>query len=63
MNYRDAVEFGVAIGADLIIPIHYDLFPNNRENPAYFVDYLLHTYPTQRFHMMTAGERFIYFQS
>jgi L-ascorbate 6-phosphate lactonase len=60
MSYREAVDFSVRVGADLIIPIHYDMFPNNRENPAYFVDYLFHHYPNQKFHMMAPGERFIY---
>lgn len=60
MSYREAVEFSIMVGADLIIPIHYDLFPNNRENPAYFVDYLFTYYPNQKFHMMAPGERFIY---
>lgn len=60
MSYREAVEFSIMVGADLIIPIHYDLFPNNRENPAYFVDYLFAHYPNQKFHMMAPGERFIY---
>jgi L-ascorbate 6-phosphate lactonase len=60
MSYREAVEFSIMVGADLIIPIHYDLFPNNRENPAYFVDYLFTHYPNQKFHMMAPGERFIY---
>jgi L-ascorbate 6-phosphate lactonase len=63
MNYRDAADFAVAVQADLIVPIHYDLFANNRENPAYFVDYLFHTYPAQKFHMPVAGERFIYMKS
>src|SRR5690606_40201862 len=52
MNYRDAVDFGVTIGADMILPVHYDMFANNRENPAYFVDYIFHQYPNQKFHMM-----------
>ncbi|MFJ5761479.1 MBL fold metallo-hydrolase [Neobacillus sp. NPDC093182] len=60
MNFREAVEFSIAAGADLIIPIHYDLFPNNRDNPAYFVDYLFTHYPNQKFHMMAPGERFMY---
>jgi L-ascorbate metabolism protein UlaG (beta-lactamase superfamily) len=60
MSYREAVEFSNTVGADLIIPIHYDLFPNNRDNPAYFVDYLFTHYPNQKFHMMAPGERFIY---
>jgi len=60
MSFREAVDFSAAVGADMLIPIHYDMFPNNRENPAYFVDYLFHHYPTQKFHMMVPGERFIY---
>ena len=60
MSFREAVEFSITVGADLIIPIHYDLFPNNRDNPAYFVDYLFTHYPNQKFHMMAPGERFIY---
>lgn len=60
MSFREAVDFTVTVGADLMIPIHYDLFPNNRENPAYMVDYLFHHYPFQKFHMMAPGERFIY---
>jgi L-ascorbate 6-phosphate lactonase len=60
MSFREAVEFSNTVGADLIIPIHYDLFPNNRDNPAYFVDYLFTHYPNQKFHMMAPGERFMY---
>ncbi|WP_175639662.1 MBL fold metallo-hydrolase [Metabacillus schmidteae] len=60
MSFREAVDFSAMVGIDLIVPIHYDMFPNNRENPAYFVDYLFHHYPYQKFHMMVPGERFIY---
>jgi L-ascorbate 6-phosphate lactonase len=60
MSFREAADFSVTAGVDLIVPIHFDLFPNNRENPAYFVDYLFHQYPSQKFHMMVPGERFIY---
>jgi L-ascorbate 6-phosphate lactonase len=61
MNFREAADFGVEIGTDLLVPIHFDMFSNNRDNPSYFVDYLFHTYPAQKFHMMSAGERLIYF--
>ncbi|MEH7414446.1 MBL fold metallo-hydrolase [Neobacillus drentensis] len=60
MSFREAADFSVTVGTDLIVPIHFDMFPNNRENPAYFVDYLYHQYPNQKFHMMVPGERFIY---
>ncbi|MBP3950820.1 MBL fold metallo-hydrolase [Bacillus suaedae] len=62
MNFREAADFANVIKTNLIVPIHFDMFPNNRENPAYFVDYLFHTYPTQKHHMMVAGERFIYYK-
>jgi L-ascorbate 6-phosphate lactonase len=62
MGFREAVDFAVEVRSDLILPIHYDLFPNNRDNPSYFVDYLFHHYPSQKFHMMVPGERFIYYK-
>jgi len=60
MSSREAADFSAMVGIDLNVPIHYDMFPNNRENPAYFVDYLFHHYHNQKFHMMVSGERFIY---
>lgn len=62
MNFREAADFGVEIGTDLLVPIHFDMFSKNRDNPSYFVDYLFHTYPAQKYHMMSAGERLIYFK-
>jgi L-ascorbate 6-phosphate lactonase len=59
-GYREAADLAVAAGADLVIPMHFGLFPHNDENPAYFVDYLYTRYPQQKFHLMTAGERFVY---
>lgn len=59
-NYREAVEIAVQINSDLLIPMHYGLFPHNDENPAYFVDYLYRNYPGKKFHMFAPGERFIY---
>jgi L-ascorbate 6-phosphate lactonase len=59
-NYREAIEIAVQSHADLLIPMHYGLFPHNDENPAYFVDYIYRHYPSQKFHMFAPGERFIY---
>lgn len=59
-NYREAVEIAVQMNTDLLIPMHYGLFPHNDENPAYFVDYIQRYYPAQKFHMFAPGERFIY---
>ncbi|WAH38033.1 MBL fold metallo-hydrolase [Alicyclobacillus dauci] len=60
MTAREAVDFAVEIGADMLLPNHYDMFPNNRDNPAHFVDYLFHHHRNLKFHMSTVGERFIY---
>jgi L-ascorbate 6-phosphate lactonase len=60
MGFRDAADFAAAVHADLVIPVHYDMFPNNRDNPAYFVDYLFSEHRSQKFHMMAVGERYIY---
>lgn len=60
LTYREAADLGVAMGADLIIPIHYDMFAANTVRVAHFVDYLTDQYPNQRFHVMARNERFIY---
>ena len=60
MSGREAVDFCNAVGADLFIPFHYDMFPNNRDNPAHTIDYLFHHHRHQKFHMLAVGERFIY---
>jgi L-ascorbate metabolism protein UlaG (beta-lactamase superfamily) len=62
MGHRDAADLAVRAGIDLLLPIHYDLFPFNADNPAYFVDYLYRTYPGQKFKMMVPGERLIYWK-
>ena len=60
MNGREAVELAREVSADLLIPTHYDLFPNNSENQAFLIDYLLTHRPGQSFHLLRAGERFLY---
>jgi len=60
MDYREAVELGTGIGADLLIPMHYDMFVQNGVNPSYFVDYLFRTYPDQASKLFVPGERMLY---
>jgi L-ascorbate 6-phosphate lactonase len=62
MNFREAVDVACGAGAGLIIPMHYDMFAHNSENPAFFVDYLYRTYPAQSFKIMVPGERLVYVQ-
>jgi L-ascorbate 6-phosphate lactonase len=56
LDFREAVDLAVDIGAKLVIPMHYDFTPTNNTNPAYFLDYLYHTYPFQAFRILALGE-------
>ncbi len=60
MNAREAANISAESNIDLVIPIHFDLFKGNNENPSHFVDYMLEYYPNKKFHIMRLGERFIY---
>lgn len=60
MSFRDAADLHYALGSDLLLPCHYDLFSCNRDNPAWFVDDMLTRYPGKKFHLLMPGERFIY---
>ena len=59
MSFRDAADLHHAIGGDLLLPCHYDLFSCNSDNPAWFVDDMLTRYPGKKFHLLMPGERFL----
>jgi L-ascorbate metabolism protein UlaG (beta-lactamase superfamily) len=63
MSALDAVKLARAVPVDLVIPSHYDMMPNNRENPALFADYMYTLCPEKRFHILALGERCIYEKS
>lgn len=60
MTSEEAVILAKKIRADLLIPMHYDLYDVNGINPAQFVDTLFKLNPTQKFHMFVPGECYIY---
>lgn len=60
MQAREAAELAVAAGVQMLIPLHYDLFANNAEQPGYLVDYLCRYHPEQACHVMARFERFFY---
>jgi L-ascorbate metabolism protein UlaG (beta-lactamase superfamily) len=60
VNAMDAVKLAMAVPIDLVIPSHYDMMPNNMENPAYFADCMYRYCPEKRFHICALGERFVY---
>jgi len=60
ISAMDAVKLAMELSIDLVIPCHYDMVPNNTENPAYFVDCFYRYCPQKRFHMCALGEKFVY---
>lgn len=60
MTSEEAVILAKKTNAEMIIPMHYDLYDVNCINPAHFVDCLFTINPTQKFHMFAPGERFIF---
>ncbi|HUP26995.1 MAG TPA: MBL fold metallo-hydrolase [Chloroflexia bacterium] len=60
MDYREAAELASAVGTDVLLPGHNDMFSGNRINPAYLLDYLSAHHPEQRAHFLQAGELYYY---
>lgn len=56
----EAVTLAKTIGADLLIPVHHDLYEVNKVNPAYFVDTLMTVNREQKYHIFVPGEKYIY---
>jgi len=59
-SFREAADLCSDINGDLLIPMHYDLYNHNTENPAFLVDYLYSNHRGMKFHLFQPGERFIY---
>ena len=60
MDHREAADLGHAIGADVIVPMHYDMFAGNPGFPGWFVEYCVAQYPGQGFHVPVRSKRWIY---
>lgn len=58
MDCREACWLGAETGADLTIPLHYDMIGGNEENPLVFADCMERLYPERKYHIMRLGECF-----
>ncbi|SFS62458.1 MBL fold metallo-hydrolase [Paenibacillus sp. BC26] len=56
MNAYEAAAFAAELRMDVVIPLHYDLYPNNSEGIAGFMDALLGKFRGQKFHLFQPGE-------
>ncbi|HYN89433.1 MAG TPA: MBL fold metallo-hydrolase [Ardenticatenaceae bacterium] len=57
---RESVQLATQLGAGVLIPMHNDLFEENRLNPALFFDALERHAPWQRCHLLQPGELYLY---
>lgn len=60
MDCHDAAFFANQIGADITIPMHYDMVVGNEADPLNFLNYMQEKYPGKKTHIMCLGERMIY---
>lgn len=62
MDYREAAEFAVQIGAAVAIPMHYGMFRGNTVPPGYFVTYLADFHPQQSVHVTGRYAKYVHFK-
>lgn len=58
-NCEEAVLLAKEIGADLLIPMHHDLYSVNRVRTAHFVDAVETLDPYRKYHIFAPGELYI----
>ncbi|PNV60220.1 MBL fold metallo-hydrolase [Clostridium sp. chh4-2] len=56
MDCRDAAYFAWRIGADLTVPMHYDMVVGNGEDPLIFARYMQEMYTGKKYRIMQLGE-------
>ena len=60
LDRREAAELAVIVNADVLIPMHNDVFAANHVTPAVLADFLDRTYPRQKCHWLQPGELYYY---
>ena len=60
MDEREAAELAAAIGANVLIPIHYDMFAANRGRPGALLDYMQERHINLTCVVPAYGQRFTY---
>lgn len=60
LDARETAELAATIGADVLIPMHNDMFALNHANPGILADYLDRHYPRQKYHWLQPGELYLY---
>jgi len=59
MTYQEAADLAGALSPGLTIPMHYDMFEHNSEDPQLFLDYMRVKYPRLKTALCRHGARMI----
>lgn len=59
LNCGEAVLLAKELGADLLVPMHHDLYAVNRVRTAHFVDAVEEWDPFRKYHIFAPGEGYI----
>jgi len=60
LDGREAAELAATVNAEVLIPMHNDVFAANHVTPAILADFLDRTYPRQKCHWLQPGELYFY---
>ncbi|WP_261305521.1 MBL fold metallo-hydrolase [Paenibacillus andongensis] len=60
MNALEAADLAAHLKFDIVVPVHFDMYANNSEGIAPFVDRLFQKHPGQKFHIFQPGETLVY---
>jgi L-ascorbate metabolism protein UlaG (beta-lactamase superfamily) len=60
IDEREAADLAAAVGADVVIPMHYDMFAANLGRPGAFVDYVRAQHPELACYLPAHGRHFTY---
>lgn len=60
MDPREAARLAVDLGAQVIVPMHWELFPHNRGYPSDLVTYVAETFPQLSVLVMGRSARMVY---
>ena len=60
LDAAEALELGQRIKANVLLPMHNDLFKGNHVNNAILADLVDKKYPRQKVHWLQPGERYFY---
>jgi L-ascorbate 6-phosphate lactonase len=60
MDGTEALDLAKHLGADVLIPMHNDLFAENHVSPAVLAEYQDRKHPRQKYHWLQPGELYVY---